>query len=214
MFADDNGRPSVVEIAPEPSYGLALTLDFPPSKDKSPSVYQNLIDPQSLVYSYAEGSNQLLPNGNSLVGYGIYSVVKEFGPERGNGSVYWSAQFGYVNDKNGGQSYRAFKNEWNATPHTPIDLVVETLSAQDALGECAGDSLLRGYVSWNGATDVATYTLFAGASHDRLAYVGAFDRKGFETAFVIPSGSKYVRVEAQGHHWRPSGTSRVVAVAS
>ena len=44
---------------------------------------------------------------------------------------------------------------------------------------------MRGYVSWNGATDVSHYEIYAGLDDSKLARTGiTFEKRGFETAFV------------------------------
>jgi hypothetical protein len=51
-------------------------------------------------------------------------------------------------------------------------------------------------VSWNGATDVASWTVLAGASAKQLAAVGTYPDSGFETAISAPTVGPDVMVEA------------------
>lgn len=174
-----------------PSKGLTLRLTLPPSPEHPPELVTNFYDHQYPVSSAAEGSFFPLPNGNTLMGYGDEPYIKEYGP---SGDVRWSAQFaGY----DLGQSYRAYKQEWHATPSTRPSLVVSKATTEDDLEQCAGQSsTLRGYVSWNGATDVEKYRVYAGSDANSLKLLGDIDKKGFETKFSLPKGIKAVEVAA------------------
>jgi hypothetical protein len=54
----------------------------------------------------------------------------------------------------------------------------------------------RLYVSWNGATDVASWQVLAGASLTSLATIGSYPSTGFETAILAPTVGPYVCVHA------------------
>ena len=163
------------------------------------------------VAAYAEGSFAQLDNDNYFAGYGIRPYIKEFGPgNKPDGEVRWSAQFA---QSDLGQSYRAYKQEWHATPATSPSLVVlRTPSSGDELSSCAGPDTRRGYVSWNGATDVTSYVVCAGSSEGTLKEIGRFAKKGFETKFSIPSNAKTVQVgaiEREGNVVRSSDIVKV-----
>lgn len=51
-------------------------------------------------------------------------------------------------------------------------------------------------MSWNGATDVTAYVVYAGSRNDDLQEVGKVEKKGFETEFVTPKHVKFVQVVA------------------
>ncbi|KAJ5771883.1 hypothetical protein N7520_002412 [Penicillium odoratum] len=186
-FANDLDSSS----ATNPSKGLTLRLTLPPNPKNPPTLETDFYDHKYPVSSAAEGSFTPLDNGNTLMGYGDEPFIKEYGP---NGDVRWSAQFA---KKNLGQTYRVFKQEWSATPYYRPSLVVDTISAEDTLSQCAGtSSTLRGYVSWNGATDVEKYEVYAGDSANSLRSLGEVEKKGFETQFSLPAGTKVVQVGA------------------
>ena len=127
------------------------------------------------------------------MGYGMEPYIKEYGPGSSTGAdVRWSAQFGAAGDS----SYRAYKSEWHATPAADPSLVVANATTGDPLSSCAGSSSLRGYVSWNGATEVQEWALYVGDSADGLSQVQVFENNGFETEFVVPASAKYVKVGA------------------
>jgi hypothetical protein len=126
------------------------------------------------VRSSSQGSMQILPpavvsnsNGNAsrearvLVGYGLNAVFAEFSAD---GSVLCDAHFGAVTSWERGdiQSYRAYKFPWVGRPNYPPRMTVK-LSAgnkrEDVHEAPEGSGNLTAYVSWNGATEVATYIL-------------------------------------------------------
>ena len=174
------------------SVALSLLLDLPPNKKTPPVLLKNLSDPVSPISNRAGGSNMILPNGNHFVGYGKHPIMKEFGPEPRDGSdVRWSAQFA-----SGAESYRAYKQEWHATPSTIPDLVIREAFSDDQLSHCAGGSIWRGYVSWNGATDVVQYAIYADLGNGEMVKVAIIAREGFETEFVVPDIAVCVQIAA------------------
>jgi hypothetical protein len=174
--------------------GVALSLTLPPNPSQPPKLLTNLSDPVNPVATFAEGSYDILSNGNYFLDYGFQPHMKEFGPQSSSGAdVRWSAQFGF---KSAAQSYRAYKSDWHATPSSPPNVVVQTIQSDDDLTSCANGSNLRGFVSWNGATDVVNYVVYTGQDENNLKQVGGVQKQGFETKFVIPAGTKVVQVGA------------------
>lgn len=217
VFSNNNYTPLNATTA---STGVTLLLDFPPNKACPPKLLTSLVDPVAPVNSFAGGSHDILANGNHLLGYGIDPFIKEFGPTgSGNGDVRLSIQFGYASLADGAQTYRIYRTEWHATPsaYAPSLVVAAANTTTDALEDCAAGSEIRGYVSWNGATDVEGWNVYAGSSAKALKKVGMVGRMGFETQFVVPAGSKYVQVGAVMGPRAVSGKgerkSAVVAVA-
>ncbi|KAJ9502842.1 hypothetical protein H2202_001964 [Exophiala xenobiotica] len=207
-FANNNDEftaPSDIK----PSTGLTFLITLPPDPSSPPVLYTNYTNPQNPVGSWSQGSFQYLPNGSALMGYGAYAVIEEFGPKRRTstsddtqkkGHVRWSAAFGSGDLVS---SYRVFKQEWHATPATKPSLTVSRAAANDTLNHCAGrNSTWRGYVSWNGATDVTRWLVYAGTSNANananatLKAVGSVRKEGFETEFVVPQGAAFVQVGA------------------
>ncbi|KAJ5715376.1 uncharacterized protein N7483_012557 [Penicillium malachiteum] len=177
--------------ATNPSKGTTLRLTLPPNPANPPKLETDFFDEKYPVSSAAEGSFTPLENGNTLMGYGDQPYIKEYDS---TGKVLWSAQFA---GEDLGQSYRAYKQEWSATPYYRPSLVVSKSTSEDVLSECAGaSSSLRGYVSWNGATDVEGYKVYAGSSAVSLRLLGQIEKKGFETQFSLPTDTKVVQVAA------------------
>jgi hypothetical protein len=51
-------------------------------------------------------------------------------------------------------------------------------------------------VSWNGATNVASWQVLAGASATTLAPVAKAAKAGFQTTISVPAPSAYIAVQA------------------
>ena len=71
------------------------------------------------------------------------------------------------------QNYRLFKvTGWVGRPTDPPDAAVE-------------DEVV--YVSWNGATEVATWNLYGGSSpyFEGMSSLGSFKKDGFETQILL-----------------------------
>ncbi|KAJ5524051.1 hypothetical protein N7494_010701 [Penicillium frequentans] len=184
-FANNNGDITTANA----SVGLELLLTVPPTLDHPPQLLKNLSDPLYPVVSLAMGSHDILSNGNHFLGYGIQPVMKEFGPQSPQGhDVRWSARYDF---DNGAASYRTYKTPWRATPASKPSLRIrksgQSGSPTHGLNgiEC-GSSATRGYVSWNGATDVKYYVLYTGNHARSMEAVGIVKKQGFETEFIIP----------------------------
>jgi hypothetical protein len=139
------------------------------------------------------GSAQLLPNGNMLVGWGGKPWITEFASD---GSIRFDAKL-----PPGGQNYRARRLPWVGRPSRPPVLVSHRAHGRRTL-----------YASWNGATEVATWVLRAGARRGSLQTVRRTEREGFETAFDAPKGARYAAVVAHDGSGKPLGTSRTVRI--
>lgn len=199
--------------------GLLLELPMPPTRDIAPRVVASLETPESL-YSDSQGSvDTSLANGNVLVGHGPIPVIREYRPLSPGEEVVdggtaaadlrWEARYGF-DDR--AMSYRAFKQTWHATPvNTVPSLVLEERNPKEAdivesgHGTAAAATVVRAYASWNGATDVEAWNIYA-QSPTGSVLVGKAERRGFETVFDVqlPRYSPCVQVAAlqKGHEVR------------
>ena len=66
------------------------------------------------------------------------------------------------------------------------------------------------YVSWNGATEVANWTVLAGRSAAALAVAGTQPRAGFETVIPVNSDGPYFAVTGHDIAGRQLGQSATV----
>ncbi|CZR64534.1 uncharacterized protein PAC_14432 [Phialocephala subalpina] len=164
-----------------PSTGLSLHLDL---TTNTASVLKNLIDPNENIYNDAQGTFDPQANSNTLLGYGQIPAMKEFGP-LGNEDVRMTIWYGIHNNSGpGAQSYRIYRREWVGTPAYDPVVVVQ--------GEMV-------YMSWNGATGITSWEVFAGDQEQDLKSVGKVPNAGFETMFQLSgscANSKSVRVAA------------------
>lgn len=118
----------------------------------------------------AQGSVQVLENGNVMVGWGTGRHGTEF---TADGTPVYDVDFGEA-------SYRVFRSAWSATPTT-----------SPAIARRANpNGTLTVYVSWNGATEVAHWRIEAGADASSLTPATTVARAGFETSADIPSAAR------------------------
>jgi hypothetical protein len=150
-------------------------------------VGRDVRDPGILTGS--QGNDQLLGDGDSFVGWGEEPYFTEFSP---SGQTVWEAHF-----PSPGQSYRAFRFPWSAMPAAPPAVAVK-------VGEASAVTV---YASWNGATDVSSWTVLAGESPSSLAPVASAQSSGFETAIAVSSSAADFAVEAIGGEGRVLGVS-------
>ncbi|MCW3032491.1 MAG: hypothetical protein JWM60_836 [Solirubrobacterales bacterium] len=141
----------------------------------------------------SQGNAQVLPNGNSFVGWGEEPFLTEFSPA---GQILFSARF-----PSPGQSYRAFRFPWSATPASRPAIVVKP-------GAGAAATV---YASWNGATDISAWRVLAGTTPATLTTVAEVPYSGFETAVPDSTGAANFAVQALGASGEVRATSAVVA---
>ena len=133
----------------------------------------------SRLLAATQGNQQNLPNGNFLVGWGSQRQLTEYDA---SGRPLFNAflSLGY-------ESYRVYRMPWVGLPRSR-----PKVAAADEPG--AGTDA---YMSWNGATEVATWELFAGSSASSLQSVATVPRRGFETKITAPGVPRFVQVRAR-----------------
>ncbi len=147
------------------------------------------------ILAGSQGSVQLLDNGNVFVGWGEVPRVSEFDHA---GHIVFDAELGRQCE-----SYRAFRLPWTGRPaDTP------------AIAIAGRGSDLRVYASWNGATEVRSWQLLAGASAGALSPVARVRARGFESALRIPAAVPVLAARALDGWGRTLGESRAVALSS
>ncbi len=185
----DNGASPVKE-----KQSRALLLDIDEKKMKV-TLHQQYIHPGKVLLSDAMGSAQLLPDGRMVVGWGTSPYLSAFSAD---GEILFDAQI-----TRGDPSYRAFLSDWTGTP-------VDQPSVA-ALPRPGGSTV---FVSWNGATDVSSWTVFVGKSPTSLTRAGTVSKSDFETAIDISSSGPYFSVQASNAGGQVVGRSNVVAMGS
>jgi hypothetical protein len=140
----------------------------------------------------AQGNMQVLPGGNIMIGWGSEPIVSEFAAD---GTLLLDVRF--PEEK---QSYRAYRLEWVGQPKDGPNVVAEST-----------DGGVNVFVSWNGATEVASWRVLAGDTKDDLAAVGKeTPRSGFETEIAVEGTAGFYAVEALDAAGKVLGTSRTV----
>ncbi|RDW93257.1 uncharacterized protein DSM5745_00579 [Aspergillus mulundensis] len=130
------------------------------------------------------GNVQTLPNGNTFVGWSERGYHSEHGPD---GKLLMEAKF--VSTRL--SSYRSYKFPFTGRPKTPPDVVASVY------GTDRTDMTTIFHVSWNGATDIASWRFYARSSEDGLAVpVGNTTKTDFETMYIADGYLDWVSAEA------------------
>ncbi|KAK1229943.1 hypothetical protein PQX77_006972 [Marasmius sp. AFHP31] len=170
---ENKGRMSLFDNAGIPGFhnadyarGLIIELDF---ESRKATLVQEYL-PWNRAVSESQGSAQVQPNGNVLVGWGQEPWLAEYAQ---SGELVWTAQFGVSNV----QSYRALRYNWTGLPNTAPSL--EVLRGKT--------SLISAYASWNGATEISRWEVLGATSEDGEGMVSLYNRtkRGFETTITV-----------------------------
>ncbi len=156
-----------------PSRALVLDVD---EQARTATLVSAFGSPDELTNG-SQGNHQLLPSGDSFVGWGSRPAFTAFAP---TGEVLLH---GRLPDKT--FSYRALLAEWTGRPAEPPAVAGRT----DADGTTV-------YASWNGATEVTRWRVLTGADADHLEVAREAPRTGYETKIEIPERVDFVAVEA------------------
>ena len=185
----DNGAGP--QVHPQ-SRGIVVDLD---EDDMKATLVRSYTHPDKLV-STSQGNMQVLPNGNVFIGWGSEPFASEFSHD---GELLFDAGIPPGND-----CYRSFRFPWKGNPAEAPAVAVERRS----------DDEVTIYVSWNGATEVESWEVLAGAHPDHLEPLGAVPRNGFETGLSASTPEPYIAVRARDSSGRVLGTSRPVKSGS
>lgn len=169
------------------SKGLVLALD----ERRKRATLHHAYTHHPRMQAHALGSTQLFPNGNALIGWGTESYFTEYGPD---GRPIFDAKL-----PKGGENYRTLRFPWVGRPWFPPRLV-----------EQAG----RLFVSWNGATEVASWQFRTGARSTSLTPAATVPRAGFETSLPVPSGAAYASAVALDSDGKVLGDSLPLRLGS
>ncbi|HLH13631.1 MAG TPA: arylsulfotransferase family protein, partial [Solirubrobacteraceae bacterium] len=142
----------------------------------------------------SQGNDEVLGDGDSFVGWGELPYMTEYGP---SGQILFDAHFPAP-----GESYRAFRFPWSATPGGGDPPAVAAKASSASAAEV--------FASWNGATGIASWTVLGGASPTTLAPVASAADSGFETAIPVSGADAYFAVQAVGAQGQVLGTSAAV----
>ncbi|KPM37904.1 hypothetical protein AK830_g8666 [Neonectria ditissima] len=127
--------------------------------------------PPDGLRSKSQGSTQVLPGGNVLVGWGSEGALTEFAAD---GTPIFHT---YVDSGDlglGAENYRAFRYNWTGLPNE----VPAIIALQGSRGTTA-------YVSWNGDTETAAWRFYADSGSGSRDFLGEVQRTSFETSLLI-----------------------------
>jgi hypothetical protein len=180
------------------SSGMIISLDT--STWTATLLNQYVNPPITTTLSTSQGSVQVLKNANVFIGWGSIPQVSEF---TADGDCVALGGFGVVNQAS---SYRAKKipqSAWIGQPDsTPaIFTYANTASSPTTF-----------YVSWNGATQVASWRFYGGNTTNAagLPPLGSSPRSGFETTFTASAYYEYGYAEALDAYGWHLGRSPIV----
>jgi hypothetical protein len=168
----DNGSDPPKE---KQSRGLLLKPD---TAAHTVTLVKAFTNPSKTLLASSQGNTLALPGGDWLMGYGGLPNFTEYDS---SGHVLLDGTLG----KNV-QDFRTYLAPWTGHPTSSPSVSAKT----------AGSGALQVAVSWNGATDVASWKVLAGASSSSLAPVAAAPRSGFETSVKALTSGPYVQVQA------------------
>src|SRR5262249_23666003 len=190
MTVFDDGWDNVMPKDEKQSRALVLNIDYNAMLVTLRSQYTN----KPRVLARAMGNTQYLPSGGVFVGWGTNPYFSEYSAD---GKLLLEGQL-TRNDP----TYRSFIGDW--TGH-PADL--PSVPARRRPGGATGD------VSWNGATEVASWSVLAGKAGTALAPVASVRKSGFETAIAVRSKGPYFAAEARDAKGRVLGRSNPAKIA-
>lgn len=149
------------------------------------------------ILSTSQGSTQLLGNSNVFVGWGSSPYLSEYSE---NGQMLIRAEL-----PPGVQSYRAFRFGWTGRPDTRPAMSVISRS----------DGSLDVAASWNGATEVTSWSVLGGPESSSMQPFYQVQRQGFETrvqGIRPPRGTALVAVSAMDSSGRELARSNTQTV--
>ncbi|GAB3922592.1 hypothetical protein GCM10027613_31620 [Microlunatus endophyticus] len=184
LLFDNGGSPAM-----EPqSRALRLKIN---TDAHTVTMVRSLTHPAKLL-SVTMGNVNQLTNGHYVVGWGSEPYFSEYAAD---GSLLLDAKM-----PNNIQSYRAFGADWIGNPTDKPALAVGT--------NAAGGATV--YISWNGATRVATWRVRAGGTKAGLKHHATAARQGFETAVAVNSTGPYFQALAVDKNGHELGRSEIV----
>ncbi len=181
----DNG--AVPKVHPQ-SRAIVVGLEPRARTDEVIARYEHA---RPSLSSGSQGNVQTLSAGNLFVGWGSEPYFSEYSSR---GQLLYDAHM-----HGSYESYRAYRFPWSAVPAAPPAI---------AAGDTGGHTTV--FASWNGATDVASWTVLGGSSPSTLSPVASAAKSGFETSIPTPGSEPYVAVQALAGSGAVLGTSHAI----
>jgi hypothetical protein len=185
----DNGSNPAVH---DQSRGVRIALDVRRRTARLQRAYRH---PGGPLLADSQGDMQTLAGGSLVIGWGSVPSVTEL--TRGGGLLF------DAHLPPGMSSYRAFRFPWRGSPLAPPAVSARVLAAGDATAV---------FASWNGATEVASWRVFAGSSPAWLSARATLPDSAFESSVTLPAAYAYVAVQALSASGKLLGSSPAVKV--
>jgi hypothetical protein len=176
---------------PKEKQSRGLLLD-PNLQAHTVTLVKQFTNPTKTLLASSQGNLLTLPGGDWLMGYGGLPNFTEYDS---SGHVLLDGTLG----KNV-QNFRTYLYPWSAQPP----------GAPSVLATPGAGGTIAVAVSWNGATEVASWQVLAGASPSALAPVASAAKTGFQTTIAAPTAGPYVAVRALDGAGTVIGTSATV----
>jgi hypothetical protein len=187
---DDGSNPPVHAQ----SRGLRIRLDL---KNRTATLTKAYTHPGPPLLSASQGNVQTLSDGNAVVGYGGVPQISEYSA---GGALLFDAHLPYTE-----AFYRGFRFPWSARPASPPAVVAN-------LNNTGEQTIVQ--MSWNGATEVASWRVLAGEHPQALTPQTTIAAGGFESSAILTKKYAYAAVQALDSAGRVLGTSPAVRVGS
>lgn len=202
LFDNATGGGNFEEITSAASSGKIIVLDMRAMTADLIARYPKPTYDDVLKWTRSRGSMHLLPNGNAFMGWATRSHISEHSAD---GQLLMTGLW----KTNEGGSYRTYKQPWVGRPVQPPDVVAT--AAQ--LSPDSTNLTTVVHVSWNGATEVDTWTLYRSNHFGNVTeQIASAPRQSFETRFVIHGYPSHIQMVATDRHGEEIGRSDVIAV--
>jgi Arylsulfotransferase (ASST) len=182
----DNGSDPPKE---KQSRGLLLAPD---TSNHTVTLVKQFTNPTITLLAESQGNTLNLSgaestSGNWLMGYGGLPNFTEYDP---SGHVLLDGTLG-----KSVQSFRTYLSPWSGQPASAPSVAV------------SGSAVA---MSWNGATNVASWRVLGGPSATTLTAVAGAAKAGFQTTISVPASAAYVAVQALDASGAVLGTSHTI----
>jgi hypothetical protein len=194
-----NGEVTVFDDGSNPpihsqSRAVRIALDFKTHRARLTAAYTH---PDPPLLAASQGNMQTLPDGDAVVGYGGLPAISEYARD---GSLLLDAHLPFDMT-----FYRAFRFPWTGRPASPPAVLAD-------LNDTGEETIV--HVSWNGATEVASWRVLAGERPAALSVQATIAASSFESSTILPKKQGYVAVKALDAAGHAIGASPAVAVTS
>ncbi|HWX88574.1 MAG TPA: arylsulfotransferase family protein [Solirubrobacteraceae bacterium] len=178
----DNGSTPPKE---KQSRGVLLKPDY---AARTVALARAFVNPGKTLLAPAQGNTLSLPGNNWLMGYGNLPNFTEYDSA---GRVLLDGTLGL-----GVQDFRTYLSPWIGHPETDPAIATKRSGPSVAVS-----------TSWNGATGVASWQIFAGSSPALLVPVRTVPRSGFQTTATVNTSASYIETRALDANGNVLGTS-------